>query len=77
MNGRDDDDDEDREAVSEQPYGQPPTSNAVPSDGDNALINAYLACIQPARDMINGQWSGCIRDSTNLSIEEPASTDEV
>ena len=77
VNGRDDDD-EDREAVSEQPSGQQPTSNAVPSDGrGNPFIKAYLASIQPARDLISGQWSGCTWDSTNLSIEEPASIDEV
>jgi hypothetical protein len=75
-NGRDDDD-ADSEAVSEQPSGQQPSSNAVPSDGDKPFIKAYLASIQPTKDLINGQWSGCTWDSTNLSIEEHASTDEV
>ena len=77
VNGRDDDDDDDREAVSDQPSGQQPTSNIVPSDEGNPFIKAYLASIQQARDLINGQWSGCTWDSTNLSIEEPATTDEV
>jgi hypothetical protein len=42
VNGRDDDDDEDREAVLEQPFGQQPTPNAVPNDGGNPCIKAYL-----------------------------------
>ena len=78
VNGTDDDDDDDdREAVSEQPSGQQPTSNIVPSNGGNPFIKAYLASIQQARDLIYGQWSECTWDSTNLSIEEPATTDEV
>jgi hypothetical protein len=77
VNIRYDDDDDDREAVSEQPSVQQPTSNVVPIEGGNPFIKAYLASIQQARDLINGQWSGCTWDSTNLSIEEPATTDEV
>jgi len=39
VNGSDDDD-KDRETVSQQPSGQQPTSNAVPSDGGNPCIKA-------------------------------------
>jgi len=57
--------------------GQQPNSNAMPSDGGNPFIKAYLASIQQARELINGQWSGCTWDSTNLSIKEPVSTDKL
>jgi hypothetical protein len=41
VNGRDDGD-EDREAVSDQPSGQQPTSNVVPSDGGIRLSRHIL-----------------------------------
>jgi hypothetical protein len=69
-------DDEDGEVVvPAQPHL--PAMNDVTSMSKNPFIDAYMKSIQPARDIISGQWSECIWDQTNLNIEPPACEDEV
>ena len=43
----------------------------------NPFIDSYLKCIQPARDIICGQWSECKWDNKNLHNEAPATSIEV
>ena len=46
-------------------------------DDDNPFISAYNQSIQPAKDVITGQWKECVWDQKNLNIELPATTREV
>ncbi len=49
-----------------------------PSEADkNPFIDAYMRSIQPARNVICGQWSECVWDEKTLSIEAPATMVEV
>jgi hypothetical protein len=64
--------------ASHQPIAQNQDSIDLTTEGDlNPFIEAYRASIQPAIDSINGQWSDCIWDKSNLIIEAPAHADEV
>ena len=54
-----------------------PAMNDVTSMSKHPFIDAYMKSIQPARDIICGQWSECIWDQKNLNIELPSCDDEV
>ncbi len=64
--------------ASQQPIAQNQDSIDLTTEGDlNPFIEAYRASIQPAIDSINGQWSDCTWDKSNLIIEAPTHADEV
>jgi len=54
------------------------TSSArSPNETNNPFIDAYMISIEPASEIISGQWSECIWDEKNLNIDAPATIDEV
>ena len=81
MTGWDDDEDEDDEDLRHQSsmHVQPARPDIIDlaKEVKNPFIDSYLKSIQPARDIICGQWRECTWDEKSLNSEAPANDDEV
>ncbi len=60
-----------------QPTSSPASTRSPGETKRNPFIDAYMKSIQPARDIICGQWRECEWDEKGLSIEAPSTSDEV
>jgi len=66
-----------KQAYTHAHHAQPAARDLIPEEEtQNAFIESYLKSIQPARDIIRGQWSEC-RDNNYLNNEELATFNEV
>jgi hypothetical protein len=60
-----------------QPRSSTSSARSPSETNQNPFIVAYMRSIQPARDIICGQWRECEWDEKSLIIEAPSTSDEV